>query len=44
VWILEAFIVVSLVSVLVRRFCVPAYLYRRLASALGNSRVEVVRN
>ena len=32
-WILEAAIVVSLVSVLVRRFCLPAYLYRLLTPA-----------
>jgi hypothetical protein len=31
-WILEVFIVVSLASVLVRRFCVPAYVYRLLTS------------
>jgi len=31
-WILEAMIVVSLVSVLVRRFCLPAYAYRLLCA------------
>jgi hypothetical protein len=32
-WVLEAMIVASLVSVLVRRVCLPAALYHRLASA-----------
>jgi hypothetical protein len=32
-WILEAMIVASLVSVLVRRVCLPAALYHRLTSA-----------
>ena len=31
-WILEVMIVVSLVSVLVRRFCLPAYVYRLMTA------------
>ena len=40
-WVLEAAIVMSLVSVLVRRFCVPAYVYRLLTARNSRARVPM---